>query len=134
VNKKLEQLIDLARIYRPEKQTGQHFILAGAWKGSRLVGLGFNNYNKLHPYHRYGHYKPTRDSNAKYVASLHAEISVLQKLKHDPSEITFGVVRINNKNEVALARPCENCLRVMQKTGFRRILFSVSETEEGIIY
>ncbi len=134
MNKKLLTLIDLARIYRPERQTGQHFILAGAFKKNRLVGLGFNNYNKLHPYHKFGHYKPTRDSNANYKPSLHAECHLLSKLKHDPSEITFGIVRINNRNEVALARPCDNCLRVMQKTGFRRILFSVSETEEGIIY
>lgn len=134
MNKKLLTLIDLARIYRPERQTGQHFLLAGAFKKNRLVGLGFNNYNKLHPYHRYGHYKPTRDSNAKYVASLHAEISILQKLKHDPSEITFVVARINNRNEVSLARPCDNCLRVFKKVGYKSILYTVSETEEGIIY
>lgn len=134
MNKKLTTLIDLARIYRPEKQTGQHFVVAGAFKKNRLVGLGFNNYNKLHPYHRFGHYKPTRDSNAKYKPSLHGEIDLLSKLKHNPSEITFAVARINNKNEVALAKPCINCQTVLDKVGFHRIIYSISEKEEGIIY
>jgi len=134
MNKKLLTLIDLARIYRPEKQTGQHFILAGAFKKNRLVGLGFNNYNKLHPYHKFGHYKPTRDSNANYKPSLHAECHLLSRLKHDPSEITFAIARINNKDEVALARPCQNCEALFKRTGFRRIIYSISESEEGIIY
>jgi hypothetical protein len=133
VNKKLLTLIDLARIYRPERQTGQHFILAGAFKKNRLVGLGFNNYNKLHPYHKFGHYKPTRDSNANYKPSLHAECHLLSRLKHDPSEITFGIVRVNNKDEVALARCCENCLRVFKKVGYKTILYTVSEEEFGTI-
>lgn len=101
--------------------------------GSRLVGLGFNNYNKEHPRHKFGEYKPTRGDSKNYKASLHAETDLLRRLKHDPQDVSFYVVRIDNNNQIALARSCQNCLSVLKKCGFRKIIYSISENEFGTI-
>lgn len=133
MNNRLNRIIEIAKCLKPEKQNGQHYVVAGAMLGSRLVGLGFNDYTREHPRHKFGEYKPTRGDSKNYKASLHAEISLIKKLKHDPQDLTFYIVRIDNNNQVALARPCKNCFRVFQKKGYRKILYSMSETEFGVI-
>lgn len=133
MNNKLSRIIEIAKCLKPEKQSGQHYVVAGAMLGSRLVGLGFNNYNKEHPRHKFGEYKPTRGDSKNYKASLHAETDLLRRLKHDPQDVSFYVVRIDNNNQIALARSCQNCLSVLKKCGFRKIIYSISENEFGTI-
>lgn len=133
MNNRLNRIIELAKCLKPEKQSGQHYVVAGAMLGSRLVALGFNDYNKEHPRHKFGEYKPTRGDSQNYKPSVHAEIDLIRRLKHDPQDVTFYVVRIDNNNQVALARPCLNCQKQFDKLGFRRIIYSISNNEFGTI-
>lgn len=133
MNNRLNRIIEIAKCLKPEKQSGQHYVVAGAMLGSRLVGLGFNDYTREHPRHKFGEYKPTRGDSKNYKPSLHAEISLIKKLKHDPQDLTFYVVRIDNNNQIALARPCLNCERSFNKIGFRRIIYSIDSHEYGTI-
>lgn len=133
VNNRLNRIIELAKCLKPEKQSGQHYVVAGAMLGSRLVALGFNDYTREHPRHKFGEYKPTRGDSKNYKPSLHAEISLIKKLKHDPQDLTFYVVRIDNNNQVALAQPCKNCFRVFQKHGYKKIIYSINEKTFGTI-
>ena len=133
MNNRLNRIIEIAKCLKPEKQSGQHYVVAGAMLGSRLVGLGFNDYNKEHPRHKFGEYKPTRGDSKNYKPSLHAETDLLRRLKHDPQDVTFYVVRIDNNNQVALARPCKNCFGVFQKYGYKKIIYSINEKTFGTI-
>lgn len=130
---KLSRLIEVAKCLKPERQTGKHFVSCAAFLGSRMVGLGFNDYTREHPRHKFGEYKPTRSDSKNYKPSLHAEIALIKKLKHDPQDLTFYIVRIDNNNQVALARPCKNCEKQLYKTGFRRIVYSINQSEFGVI-
>ena len=124
--KKLRRIIEIARCLKEERQTGQMFHVCAGYLGSRLVGLGFNNYNKQHPYHKYDQYKPSRGGN-NYKPCIHAEADLLTRLKIPTKDVTFFSVRLNNNNEVSLAKPCVNCFELLSKKGFRKIIFSIDE-------
>lgn len=130
--KKLNRLIDIARALKEEKQTGRSFHLTGAFNGSRLISVGFNDYQKLHPYHKLGKYKATR-SSGDYVAGIHSEIFVLRRLKIPTDDITFFNVRIDNNGNVAMARPCYNYMNILRAQKFKKVIYTISENEHGII-
>lgn len=133
MNNRLNRIIEIAKCLKPEKQKGKQFIVCAGFLGSRMIGMGINDCTKQHPRHKFGEYKPRRDFSSKYIASVHAEISLLKKLKHDPQDVTFYVVRIDNNNQVALAHPCKNCFGVFQKYGYKKIIYSINEKTFGTI-
>lgn len=134
MNKLLLRTIDLARALQPEKTTGRSFHVATIYDGPRLLSIGYNNYNHEHLRHKYGEYRPTRDSTAKYIAGRHAEIEAANRLKTFRKNLTMCVVRIDRNGEIALSKPCENCLTSTRKMNFKKILYSISEKEHGVIY
>ncbi|MFW9873062.1 MAG: hypothetical protein ACFFG0_08185 [Candidatus Thorarchaeota archaeon] len=60
----------------------------------------------------------------------HAEVRLCKKL--NPGSIVY-VVRIDSENKLTMARPCQNCLRVMRLKGVRKCYYSISEKEYGVI-
>lgn len=96
---------------------------------SRIISIGVNNYNKIHPYHKFGKYYPYKDSggnNKYYTPGLHSEVSALIKLgEENCSRYTFVNVRIDKRGNLAIAKPCKNCCRVLNQVGFKRIVWSV---------
>lgn len=75
----------------------------------RVVARGRNS-TKTHPIaDRFGMY------------CLHAEIDALRKCNNGD---TLLVVRVNRKNELTCAKPCDNCLAAIKEAGIKRILFS----------
>lgn len=93
---------------------------------NKIIKIGINNYNKIHPYHKFGHYYPTKRINSKpYQAGLHSEIAAIIRLGEEYcSEYTFVNVRLGMKGELRMAKPCENCQRVLRDVGFKRLFFS----------
>lgn len=96
------------------------------WKGS-LVSVG-TNVRKTHPFQaKYG-----RNSDSIY---LHAEISAIKgALRHidvdDFRRSTLLVCRLKRPSaqsksfELAMARPCEGCMRAIADFGIGKVLFT----------
>lgn len=71
---------------------------------NRIIAVGINNEHRTHPLAK------------KIGNSIHAELAALMKVRH--FEIDFGKcslfsVRINRYNELADAKPCKYCRRLM---------------------
>jgi|LakMenE18May11ns_1017448.scaffolds.fasta_scaffold9956071_2 hypothetical protein len=119
-----KRLEEITRALKPTKQTGKCFHTTFAFKGNKMLAIGYNNYNKLHPHHKFGVYEPTKDLNSNYTAGIHSEISCLIKLGvEDCSDITFVNVRIDNNDKPAISKPCANCECILEQVGNRKVWF-----------
>jgi hypothetical protein len=119
-----KRLEEITRALKPTKQTGKCFHTTFAFKGNKMLAIGYNNYNKLHPHHKFGVYEPTKDLNSNYTAGIHSEISCLIKLGvEDCSDITFVNVRIDNNDKPAVSKPCANCECILEQVGNRKVWF-----------
>jgi hypothetical protein len=119
-----KRLEEITRALKPTKQTGKCFHTTFAFKGNKMLAIGYNNYNKLHPHHKFGVYEPTKDLNSNYTAGIHSEISCLIKLGvEDCSDITFVNVRIDNNDKPAVSKPCANCECILEQVGNRKVWY-----------
>jgi tRNA(Arg) A34 adenosine deaminase TadA len=62
--------------------------------------------------------------------AAHAEARLARKLDWDS---VVYVVRIYSDGTLALARPCRNCQKALRLKGVRRVYYSISETEFGVL-
>jgi deoxycytidylate deaminase len=75
-----------------------------------------------------GKYTGYKTNPEHYRPCLHSEISALIKLgEQDCSRYTFVNVRIDNNNKISLAKPCQNCQRILDQVGYKRIIYSSGE-------
>ena len=130
--KKLQRAIEISKALKPKYQSGQHFHTSFAFQRSKIISIAWNNYDLEHLHHKYGQYKPTRDKDAKYKASRHSEICLLQKLILPPQDLVLINVKIDNNNQPSLAKPCDNCIKVVDGL-FKRIYFTIDEQTYGTI-
>ena len=63
-------------------------------------------------------------------AQAHAEARLVRKLNHG-SEVF--VVRILRNNTLSSACPCARCQKAMRLRGIRRVYYSISDDEYGVI-
>lgn len=118
-----KRLEDITRAMKPVYQTGKAFHTCFVYYGNRLLAVTHNDYTKLHPYHKWSVYQPTREGT-KYVSGLHAESRALIKLGlEDCSHLTFINVRVNNNNQPAISKPCKNCERLLRQIGIKAIWY-----------
>lgn len=134
MDKRISRIIDIARCLRPAKQTGQCFHVTAAFNKSRMVALGYNTYNHEHLRHIFGEAKACKSNSKYYKSGRHSEMVVLKRLKFESRQITFINVRIDNNNNVAMSKPCVNCMRVLNEFGFKKIYYTVSPNSYGIIF
>ena len=88
-----------------------------------MICIANNDYSKLHPYHKFGEYKPALKTD-KYISGIHSECAAIIKLGlTDCSHLTFVNVRINNHDNVAISKPCANCTRLLQQIGYKWLWF-----------
>lgn len=133
MNKKLSRAIEIAKCLKPLKQNGQQFHVSIAYAKNKIVSIGYNSYTHENLDHRFGKYKPTRNGGNNYKAGRHSETEMLRRLKIPTKDLTICNVRIDNNGEPAIASPCENCMIVLNRLGYKRILYSISETQFGTI-
>lgn len=112
-----ERLENIAKALKPLSQTGKSFHVTFAYFGNKLLAIGTNNYDKVHPHYRFGRYVATKTSNhANYQAGIHSETSCIIKLGlEDCSHITFVNIRIDNNGKPAMSKPCFNCRKVLEQ-------------------
>jgi deoxycytidylate deaminase len=122
---KINKCIEITKCLKKHKETGHSFHATFIYDKNKLLSIGFNNYKKLHRSHKFGIYKGYKDNPEKYVASIHSEIDALIKLgRTNCSKLTFINIRIDNNGNPNIAKPCSNCLKVLQDVGFKNIYFT----------
>lgn len=126
--------IDIARMLMPLRRTGRAFHVSFILNKRKIILWATNDYNKNHYYHLFGKYTPTKsNSDGKYVAGLHSEIVIIKRYmqmnKHsDFSGLTLFNVRIGYDGKPMMAKPCDNCKRIVEATNFKEINWTENES------
>jgi hypothetical protein len=117
------RLEDITRALKTQKQSGKSFHTCFVYHGSKLINISHNNYDKLHPYHKWTIYKPNKDTG-NYNAGIHAELQSLVSLGlTNCSHLTFVNVRVDNNDKPAISKACKNCERLLRTIGIKAIWY-----------
>lgn len=117
-----KRLEEITKALKPIHQSGKSFHVTAVYRKNKMLCIAHNNYNKEHPYYKFGEYTPIK--GGKYSAGIHSETAALIKLGfEDCSDLTFVNIRIDNNGNPAISKPCENCQRVLDQIGYKRIWF-----------
>ena len=111
-------LINIAKALKPKCQRSP-FHVTFVHRKCKLLSIGINNKNKSHP------------NNIKYkyqkghLIGLHSEMSAILKLGIDDcSNLTFHIVRIDNRLKLAFSKPCRGCQHLLRSVGFKKVFYS----------
>lgn len=119
-----KRLEEITRSLKPTHQTGKSFHATFVYNKNKLICTAHNNYNKLHPYHRFGSYVPTKHEKGNYIPGIHSEVAALLKMGQDDcSDLTFINIRIDNNDDVAISKPCPNCQNLLDSIGYKKIVY-----------
>lgn len=126
--------VETSLALKPSMVTGDRFHVSFAVYKGRFLKVRCNDYNRVHPAHRFGKYANTKGFATEYRASLHSEIKLIVALGAESLDgIEILNIRVNNNNKIALARPCINCARVLRGLNPKRVWYS-NENGELAIY
>lgn len=131
MNQKLaSRLIEIARAMKPNLVSGKSWHITAIIKQGKIICVGWNNYNRLHPAHIFGEYKNYKGFTDKFRPGLHSEISALIKMgQEDLTGHILVNLRINNNNAVALSKPCPNCEKILRSLLIKRVYYSTNTGE-----
>jgi hypothetical protein len=123
-----ERLIEISRGLQ-NLRTGRNLHFSYILKNNQLLVSSVNSYTKIHPYHKFGNYKPLKDGAEKYVAGIHSEISCIREYinrfgNSDFSGLTLFNVRLSKKSEPMMAKPCGNCQNLLDSFNFKSIVWT----------
>lgn len=125
-----DRLIEIAKSLQDER-TGRSLHFTFILNKNKLLITSTNSYKKLHPYHKFGKYLPTKClESTSYIASLHSETRALSmfmsKFGHsDFSGLTLYNVRLSVKGHTMLAAPCSNCEKLLNTFNFKSIEYTI---------
>lgn len=99
---------------------------ASIYAGSRIVAVGFNQYNKSKPGNRF--FKLAQDGSVvEYTKSIHAEQSALTRIRYRDygrtNKLILFVFRQDAKGLPAASSPCEMCQGEIQRAGIQTVHF-----------
>ena len=122
-----ERLINFAKKMQ-DLRTGRSLHFAFILDKKRTLVWAVNNYNKLHPYHKFGVYVPTR-KYANYTSGIHAECGAIKQFinkfgNNDVSGLTMFILRLSSSGEVMTSMPCINCQRIINQLNFKEIVWT----------
>lgn len=135
---KIYRAIEIAKAIEPNKRNGKNFHVTCVFDGSKMIAVGTNKYNKTHP-RQFGPLKCERIKSqikqvGSYVPSVHSELSALIKLgKTACNNFVFVNVRISKAGLVSIARPCVLCKYLLDSVGYKKIYYTITENEFGVI-
>lgn len=105
---------------------GRVFHLTTAWRCSRLLSIGTNNYRKTHP--EMLKYNYTNRDGKIYTPGRHSEWACLSQIgQQDCSKIIFINIRIDRNGKIAYSKPCNGCRKLLDNSGYKMILYSTNE-------
>ena len=126
MNAKLySRLVEFARALKTKKQSGEKHHVAFLLKKSRVICVGWNNYNKSHNVRRFGKFVSHKFTHDVYRPCVHAEISAITRWgQEDLRGYDMAVIRIDNNDNANMSKPCINCGRILDAMGVRKIFYS----------
>lgn len=99
------------------------------YKGS-ILAKGYNT-NRTHPYQaKYSVYRYKTEGNNYLPQKLHAEMSVLQRIKFldiDFSKVHLYIYRETKDGKMALSRCCASCLAAAKELGIKHIHYTTPD-------
>lgn len=78
--------------------------------------------------HNYSH-RSIKNHHPKYRKSkysIHAEVDTIIRAKTDLKGKSILVIRINNKDEFRLSKPCKWCYEYLKHVGIKKCYYSIS--------
>lgn len=127
-NYRKNRCIEIARSMQ-DLRTGRNLHFSFLLKNNSLICLATNDYRHRNLEHHFGKYVPTKVGGQNYVAGRHSECQLLKTYLNrfgnlDMSGFTLFNVRLSLKGETMLAKPCQNCERVLNSLSFKHILWT----------
>jgi len=111
-------LINLA-LSEAHKSTHKQKIGCVIFKNKRILSKGYNtaqkSVKKLHPKFQ------------GYPYSVHAEVAAIINAKKDLKGSSMLVIRINNKNQFRLSKPCSKCMSYIEYVEIKNVFYSIDE-------
>ena len=104
-----------------EANKSEHKQKVGAviFNKSKIISRGYN-----HPQKSVRHLKRKFQ---RWQGTIHAEVDAIIKAKTDLKNLSLLVVRVNSKNQLRLAKPCQWCLLYLNYVGIKKIYYSINE-------
>lgn len=95
-------------------------------KGGSVINTAYNNVE----YTSFG----DRFQRKEYYGTRHSEINCILGLDRSVTQgSTLYVVRINNKGDFLLSKPCEMCIMCSKFCGIKKIIYSIDNEHIGKI-
>jgi len=91
-------------------------------KGGRVVGTGYNK-NRNNPHF-------VSPEHIKTDCSVHAEKSAIKDAGYDVKNAVIYIARVNRHGEDRDSKPCSRCLKLIEESGIKRIVYT---TQSGRI-
>lgn len=98
------------------KSEYHHKIGAIVVKKNKIISVGFNKPHKTNP-----------NSPNKYK-NIHAEFDAIWSSEEDLKGASIYVFREHKNGQLASAKPCKDCQKLIEYSGIRRVYY----TDEGI--
>lgn len=109
-------LTEALRLAAAHPSPGRYPVCAIACdKAGNVLGIGYNSYEKTHPYQARAAAKAKQPGKIY----LHAEIAALVKARG--VVYSLSVARITKDGKAALAEPCPVCRLAMKEAGVKRV-------------
>lgn len=89
------------------------------FKGKRIYAVGYNE-----PSRSVRSVNPTAQ---RWKTSVHAEVTAILNAKRDLHGLDILVVRLNNKKQFMMSKPCSHCQAYIDYVGIRNIYYSIME-------
>lgn len=115
INFKQNHILKLA-IQEAEKSNYKQKLGAVIFDKKIIISSGHNTHSskrkKLHPQFQ------------KWNGSIHAEVDAIIRARKELKGCSLLVVRLNNKSEIRLAKPCKECMKYILYVGIKKIYYS----------
>jgi hypothetical protein len=123
-----QRLIEISKSLQ-NLRTGRNLHFSYILNKNQLFITGVNSYDKLHPYHKFGHYTALKENSKKYVAGFHSEIVAIRDYinrfgNSDFSGLILFNVRLSKSGEPMMAKPCGNCQKILDSFNFKSIMWT----------
>jgi len=116
--------ISLVRAAIKQAEKSDYRIRMGAviFNKKKIIAVGHNHTNSL-----------TRKLKPKFQEwpdSIHAEVDAILNAKTDLRDCDLMVIRINQKKQFRISKPCEHCMALIAHVGIKNVYFS---NDDGMI-
>jgi deoxycytidylate deaminase len=134
-NRLFNRLVEVSKAMKDRRQTGMRFHTTFFLKKSKIVCVGWNDYNKSHRSHKLGEYKAHKFCKDAYRPSIHSECAAVIKFgETDLSNYEICNVRIDNNSDISLSKPCPNCMKLITSLSPKKIFYSTPNGFEELAY